>query len=199
MRNEPPALAPIFRSRHQAELLALLFLHPEQEFSLAQAARTVGVSASTLHAEVQRLIEGDLVEVRPVGRNRLLRANAGNRLTASLTQLLLLTYGPQQVVGDEFSGLDGADAVVLFGSWAARYRGEPGPPPHDVDVLVVGDVERAAVYDAADRAERRLGFPVNPVMRTRLRWDEAGDALTQQIKASPTVAVTGADVLGDAA
>ncbi len=48
--------------------------------------------------------------------------------------------GPADVVTgrDEFAGLEGVVQVVIFGSWAARYEGERGLPPNDVDVLVVG-------------------------------------------------------------
>lgn len=63
----------------------------------------------------------------------------------------------------------GAAQVVIFGSGAARYAGEAGPPPHDIDVLVVGKVDRADLYDAADRAQARLGIEVNP----RRTYDEA--------------------------
>jgi hypothetical protein len=35
----------------------------------------------------------------------------------------------------------------IFGSWAARYLQTPGPPPHDLDVLVVGRPARGSVYD----------------------------------------------------
>jgi predicted nucleotidyltransferase len=31
------------------------------------------------------------------------------------------------------------DEVFIFGSWAARCRGEQGPPPNDVDVAVVSN------------------------------------------------------------
>ena len=54
--------------------------------------------------------------------------------------------------------LPGADQVLIFGSWAARCHQQPGPPPHDLDVLVVGEPARDA--------EQRLGLPVNPVIRT---------------------------------
>jgi hypothetical protein len=40
------------------------------------------------------------------------------------------------------------------------------PAPHDLDVLVVGQPTRASVYDAVDRAQQRLGMPVNPVIRS---------------------------------
>ena len=74
-----------------------------------------------------------------------------------LTELLFLSWGPLQVIADEFAELAGVERVLIFGSWAARYQQRPGPPPHDLDVLVVGRPTRASVYDAADRAQQRLG------------------------------------------
>ena len=68
--------------------------------------------------------------------------------------------------------------------------GAPGPPPNDVDVLVVGSLDRADVYDAADRAQARLGMQVNPVIRSSDEWAADVDPLVLQIKASPTVDVT---------
>ena len=59
-----------------------------------------------------------------------------------------------------------------------------------VDVLVVGCVDRVDVYDAADRAQSRLGMQVNPVIRTPEQWANDADSLVLQIKASPTVDVT---------
>jgi hypothetical protein len=86
--------------------------------------------------------------------------------------------------------------VHIYGSWAARYRGEPGPPPADVDVMVVGNPTRADVYAAADTAQDRLGLQVNPTIRTVDRWEHPTDALVAQIKTSPllTVYEEGTDV-----
>lgn len=80
--------------------------------------------------------------------------------------------------------VDGAQQVIIFGSWAARYAGEAGPPPSGIDVLVVGKVDRADLYDAADRAQARLGLQVNPVVRSVAQWAQGADALVAQIKAS---------------
>jgi predicted nucleotidyltransferase len=93
------------------------------------------------------------------------------------------------VVAEDFAELDGAERVLIFGSWAARYLQQHGPPPHDLDVLVVGRPAREAVYDAADRAQQRLGMPVNPVIRTGDAWREAADPLVQQIQSGPFVVV----------
>ncbi|CDO91641.1 hypothetical protein BN1232_06360 [Mycobacterium lentiflavum] len=88
----------------------------------------------------------------------------------------LLSFGPHEIIADEFADLPGAEQVIIFGSWAARYAGQPGPPPDDIDVLVIGDASRQQVFDAADRAERRLGRPVNPEQTKPARWEDPRDS-----------------------
>ncbi|WP_283138234.1 ArsR family transcriptional regulator [Rhizohabitans arisaemae] len=180
-------MLPIFRSRHQVELLALLYLQPDQEFTLTELAGRIGVPLTTLQREVGRLLEADLIEGRRVGRAHVVRAKVPGRYARPLTELLTLAFGPHIFIEREFSAIRKVDAVAVFGSWATRYQGEPGPPPNDIDVLVVGRPTRADVYDAAERVERRIGMPVNPVLITRDRWREAADPLVQQIQSSPIV------------
>lgn len=180
---------PIFRSQHQASLLAWLLLHPQQEYTLTDLARRLDVPLTTLQREAHRLVQAGLLRDRSVGRARLLQANTDNRAAAPLTQLLELTFGPVTVIGEEFAILR-AERVLIFGSWAERYRGKPGAPPNDVDVLVIGGPSRADVYDAADRAAERLGLQVNPVLRSSQQWAEDADLLIAQIKASDVVDVT---------
>jgi DNA-binding transcriptional ArsR family regulator len=193
MRSESPALAPVLKSDNQARLLAAVLLHPDLEFTLSDLARDLEVPLSTLHGETKRLTNAGILCSREVGRNRLLRANPDNRLVAPLTALLLASFGPDVVIGEEFADLPGVDQVLIFGSWAARFHGEPGDSPHDVDVLVIGSPDRTAVYDAAERAERRLGFPVNPTPASRTRWADARDPLIQQVQASPVVVAVAHD------
>ena len=189
MRSAAPALLPVFRSQLQADLLAALLLNPGREYSMTELAQRFSAPLSTVHGEVKRLTEAGLLRRRNVGRSALVQANSGNRLVEPLAELLLLSWGPLQVIADEFAELDGAERVLIFGSWAARYLQRPGPPPHDLDVLVVGRPTRGSVYDAADRAQQRLGMPVNPVIRSAEAWGDAADPLIQQIQSGPTVTV----------
>ena len=189
MRSDAPALLPVFRSQLQADILAVLLLNPDQEYSLTELARRFGAPLSTVHGEVRRLTEAGLLTRRDAGRSAMIRANVSNRLVEPLADVLFLAWGPRQVVAEEFSELAGAERVLIFGSWAARYQQQHGPPPHDLDVLVVGVSARQDVYDAADRAEQRLGMPVNPVIRTADAWREATDPLVRQIQSGPFVTV----------
>jgi predicted nucleotidyltransferase len=193
MRSDAPALLPIFRSRLQADILAALLLNPERECSLTDLARRFDAPVSTVHGEVGRLVEAGLLQRRNAGRSVMVRANFANRLVEPLTTLLFLSWGPAQVIAEEFAELPGAERVLIFGSWAARYMERPGPPPNDLDVLVVGHPARALVYDAADHAQQRLAMPVNPVIRSVDVWREAADPLVQQIQSGPFLVVLNPD------
>jgi DNA-binding MarR family transcriptional regulator len=174
---------PIFRSQRQAELLALLFLPPTAELTLTELASHLGVTAGAVHAEVERLIDAGLLIDRFVGRSRLIRANTKARAARALSELLLLSFGPERVVAEEFRELPRTAQVVIYGSWARRYHGQPGPEPADIDVMVIGQPVRDAVYAAADRATHRLGIPVNTTVRSPEAWARDSDALVITAKA----------------
>lgn len=172
-----------------------LFLHPDEEYGLSELATRMDVPVSTLHREVVRLESAGLITSRALGRNRLLRADATHPASQPLTRLIEVTFGPRAVIGDEFD-IPGAAQVIIFGSWAARYAGTQGRPPQDIDVLVVGEVDRADVYEAADRVQARLGLEINPVVRSVDEWASPVDELVHQIKGSAHTVVLGGDEEG---
>lgn len=190
MRSEAPALLPILRSRHLADLLTVILLHPETEYSITDLAGTLGLPLTTVQREITRLSTAQLIRERRIGRSRLVSADPASRYTKPLTELVTLAFGPHVVVAEELASL-GAAAVAIYGSWAARYEGIEGRTPHDIDVLVLGDVPRADLYEAAERAEQRLGLQVNPTLCSLERWFAASDALIQQIRSAPLVWVIG--------
>ena len=139
--SNPPPLLPILRSRTQAGVLTVLLLNPDPELTQTELARRLGASLSSVIDEVRRLAQAGLLSSRTLGRARLVRAGSGP-LVEALAEVMLRAFGPLQIIAEEFGAAAAElDAVVaelaLFGSWAARYRGEPGPEPADLDVLVV--------------------------------------------------------------
>lgn len=103
---------------------------------------------------------------------------------------MVRAFGPAVVVSEEFYRIPGVDRVAIFGSWAARYEGEPGASPNDVDVLVLGNPDRDRAHAAARRAEQRIGLPVNTTVRQVEDWEHADDAFARAVKGSPLVMVT---------
>ena len=192
MRTITPPLLPILRSQVQADLLTALLLHPEREYTLTELGKLADAPLSTVRREIDRFVEVGLVSERQVGRSRLVTTVAEHPYSAALTELITRAFGPSAIVGEEFARLPGDPAVAIFGSWAARYGGVPGPSPNDVDVLVVGAAKRADIYAAAERCEERLHqMPVNPVLSSLERWYADADALIREIKVSPLLWVVG--------
>jgi hypothetical protein len=91
------------------------------------------------------------------------------------------------VIAETFADLAGAEAIVLFGSWAARQLGQPGRAPNDNDVLVIGEVDLDAMHDAADAAERQIGLPVQATARARDASLDADESFIREVRSRPLV------------
>lgn len=189
MKVSAPSLAPILRSDAQGRILARLLLDPEASHSLTELVAWSETSMPTVTREVRRAEQAGLLTSKKVGPVRRVKARIDHPLYEAVRRIILATYGPPIVVAEEFVRIEGASAVVLFGSWAARYLGEPGREPNDIDVLVIGDVDRHRVDEAAERAERRIGKPVNATVRTCPQWDSENEAFVQQVKSRPHLLV----------
>lgn len=183
-------LLPLLRSPLLGELLAWMYLHPDRTCSITDLAERFAVSRSTISREADSLVATGLIREERRGNLRLLRADLDGPLARPLTDLLMLTYGPASILGEFLAAVDGVSDAYIYGSWAARYVGEPGPPPRDVDVLVVGDADDDDVFDAARMAERRLGREVNVHRVTRAKWQEPeNDPFLTSIRSRPLVSI----------
>jgi len=198
MRSGPPPLLPLLRSRVQGDLLALLYLHPDRDYSLTEAAVLIGASVKTVHTEASRLIAAGFIRDSRRGNVRLLRAVTGTPVSRPLTDLLAVTYGPLPVLNDLLADVEGITHAFIYGSWAARYLGEPGPIPGDVDVLVVGTADPDDLDEIARAAQNRLGRPVD-IRRVRpAAWaaPDPADPFLASVRERPLVElhVPGQDV-----
>ncbi len=173
-RTSAPSLLPIFRSQQQGELLALLLGDPELELSLTALAIRTGTPHPSVHREIQRAEAAGIVTSRKVGNTRLVRANTGSPYFAGLADVLTRAFGVPDIIARALRGIEGVNEAVLFGSWAARRAGEPGARPvGDLDLLVLGEPDRDALYAALRVAEQRLGRPIEVAIR-KAGWLESG-------------------------
>ncbi len=187
MKTTSSALLPILRSDAVGELLARLFVHPRRTWVLKDLAAAASVSLPTTTREVSRMVAAGLVAEARVGRTRQVSANGDSTLFEPLQRLMLLTYGPVPVLEDELGGVPGITKALIYGSWAARHQGVEGSPPHDIDVLAVGDPDPDQLFDAAERAELRLGRPVSIRRVSQASWGESRDAFVSNVRSGPLV------------
>lgn len=189
MRTPAPSLLPLLRSRVQGDLLAQLYLHPDREYSLTEVARNIGASVKAVHVEASRLVSAGLIMDSRRGNVRLLRAALDTPLARPLTDLLAVTYGPQPVLTDLLSDVSGVLRAFIYGSWAARYQGEPGPIPADVDVLAVGTADRDELHEIAEAAQQRLARPVSIHRVSTDSWNDPdpSDTFLASVRQRPLV------------
>ncbi|MDR0960111.1 MAG: winged helix-turn-helix domain-containing protein [Propionibacteriaceae bacterium] len=194
MRTPPSTLTPFLRSDAQGALLAELFLDPEHESTISDLARAADVSQSVAHREATRLIEDGVVADRIVGRNRMVHANTDHPLYPLMRDLVAATYGPIPVLRSLLNGIPGIHEAYVYGSWAERRSGRPGHFPHDVDVLVVGDVDRADTVEAGITARQITGCEINIHVVTPQAWAEPTSVFLQHVRSQPLISLTDQEI-----
>ena len=189
MKQAVPALSPLLRSNTQGDILAMLFLEPGREWMLADIQRRTGANPSMVHREIERLMRGGVVVDRRIGRSRLVRAESGYELFEPLSEIVLRTYGPRAMLAQLLHKAEGVDAVYIYGSWAARYMGEEGRSPRDIDVLVVGDASRESLNRVALATEQQLAHEVNMTRISGSDWEASESLFLKTLRERPLVEV----------
>jgi DNA-binding transcriptional ArsR family regulator len=190
-RTSPPPLLPLFRSEHQLRLLGELFVYTGEPRSISELAAATDIPQATVSREVARLEDAGLLRSVRRGRLRLVQADDQLPYYPELRSLLLKTIGPAAVLANELSGVPGIDEAFVYGSWAARYHGERGAAPRDVDVVVIGQPDLDALYAACRRAERTLRMDVNPIVRSAAEWRQRTPGFLTEVRKGPLVSVVG--------
>ena len=189
MKSSAPLLSPILRSDTQGRMLAALMRDAEKELSLTELAAQCDVAVPTILRDVDRLVDGGYVSTRRVGRNRLVRINTEHPIYASLWNVVMFGYGPAALLPGLLSDLPGIEHAYIYGSWAARLSHLAGPEPKDVDVLLVGYMNRIEAARAASHAERLLDREINVQFVSNSEWEKSESAFIKTVKSRPLVEV----------
>lgn len=166
-RGSPPSLLPILRSEHQARILTAILVDPTKETSLTDLGTRLEIPVPTVHREIERAEAAAIVVSRRVGNTRLVSANTESPYHEGLSDILAKAFGPPRVLAEALGPVGGIETAHIFGSWATRYvDSHSAGPVSDVDLLVLGEPDRDALYAAVSGAEVRLGRPVQVTIRS---------------------------------
>ena len=59
-----------------------------------------------------------------------------------------MPYGALALLPGILADVDGIEEALIYGSWAARFTGEVGADPNDIDVLVIPTVSLNSAQSA---------------------------------------------------
>lgn len=190
VNHDPTVSLPIFRSPRQFKILAHLLIHAGHSFTIPQIVAATGVSQPTAWREVERLRQAGIFTTTRVGRTELVRADETSRFFPELQSLALKLMGPAVLLRERLAGIEGVRDAHIIGSWAARYLGEPGPPPRDLDLVVVGSgVDPVDVDAATEHLGDAFGLAVNSVVVSPEEWESARSGFLREVKTRPIVPV----------
>jgi predicted nucleotidyltransferase len=113
-----------------------------------------------------------------------------------MSQIVVETYGPAPLLRNLLAELPGIREAYIYGSWASRRVGQPGPPPRDIDVLVVGNPSRTDLLDVADAAQQQLHTEVNIHTTTPEAWAVKDEPFLVTVASRPLVALVGPRTAG---
>ena len=191
MKVSPSSLMPLFRSDVQGRLLGIMFACPEQEFSVSELAKRSETSLPTALREIGRLAEAGVISSRQLGNLRLSQVNNAHPLYRELHRIVLYTFGPREILAQALADLPGVTKGFIFGSWAARYLGEPGDDPGDIDLLLVGRFDRSSAHEIAAMASSKIGKVVNVHNLSEEDWKEGQSGFIRTIRSRPMVQIVG--------
>lgn len=181
-------LLPVLRSDALGRTLAAVLFAPDAMHVRAISDRTQ-LPYSVVQREIDRLEASRLVRSTRVGTARVVRANAQHPYFAELRALLLKAYGPAETLAELLAGEHDLAEAYIYGSWAARYEGEWGEPPADVDVLLVGDIARGRREELEAEAEDVLGQPVQIEVVPRDEWSTPRSGFVRTVKGRALVPI----------
>lgn len=156
-------------SPYRRQVLAVLFLRPDEQFHVRQLERMTGVSAGSLHRELKAMAESGLLLREKIGNQVFYRANTGCSIYEELASIFRKTIGLTSLLQDALSDLgDKIEVAFVFGSMASGRQAAGS----DLDICVLGEVSLREVVKALSPIQATLQREINPVVMTPQKFSD---------------------------
>lgn len=181
------ATKPLFGSSAvRREILAAFFARPGVVAHPRELARQLRRPPQVVGRELRRLEGTGILTSETIGRARRYRVDEASPIAAEVRSLVAKTIGIEARLRAALASVPGVEEAYLYGSYA---RGTERPTS-DLDVLVVGSVDRAGLSERLVEIEQDLGRDVNITAYGRAELDglrQAGDPFLADVFASPRI------------
>lgn len=181
------AINPLFGSSAvRREILDAFFVRPGVVAHPRELARQLRRPPQVVGRELQRLETAGILTSDLVGRARRYRVDTTSPIATEIRSLVAKTIGIEARLRAALAIVPGVEEACVYGSYA---RGTERPTS-DVDILVVGAVDRARLSERLVELEQDLGREINVTAYERAELDalvRAGDPFLADVFANPRV------------
>jgi predicted nucleotidyltransferase len=176
-------------SPYRRQVLATLFLRPDEQFHVRELARLTGVSAGSLHRELKAMADSGLLVREKIGNQVFYRANANGPIYEELGAIFRKTMGLTSLLQSALSDFgERVDVAFVFGSLASGRQ----TADSDLDICVLGEVSLLAVVKALGSVQEMLRREINPVVMTTKKFSnlsKKGDRFVTRVLSEPILFV----------
>jgi len=156
-----------FRSKPRRRLLAYYFTNPSARHYLRELAEKLAVDPANLSRELRRLELEGLFLSELSGHQKYFRLNKAYPLYREVRSIVSKTIGAVPLISEALRKVNGVDEAYLYGSFARNQQDALS----DIDILVIGAPEGAALAQAVGKLERFLGREINYTTLTRKEFN----------------------------
>ncbi|MFV0591185.1 MAG: ArsR family transcriptional regulator [Draconibacterium sp.] len=144
-------LETIITSKTRIKLLLKFFLNKDTKSYLRNLEAEFGESTNAIRIELNRLESAGLLTTELSGNKKLFQANTRHPLYADIHNILIKTFGIDQIIEKVTSNIGDLKETYLLGDLAI------GKDSKVIDLLLVGEkIDRAYVSKLTEKVEGRI-------------------------------------------
>lgn len=178
-------------AEYRRQVLGLLLLHPEMRYHVREIARLTKTTAGTLHKELSKLAEAQVLLREKSGNQVYYQANTAFPIFAELASILRKTSGLAEVLAEALSPLEKKiDTAFIFGSLASGKE----TAGSDIDVIIIGNIRFGDAVKALYSAQNIVKREINPKVYTKSEWQKLikeRNAFVKEILQAPKIFIIG--------
>lgn len=154
----------ILKSKKALEIIEFFIENQDKEIYQSEISRKLKMSRNTISKWLDALNKNNFLNERTSGKMKYLGLNADNAVIKQIKILINVSKLSEILKSIENEGLE----IYLYGSVA---RGEDDKES-DVDLLIVGKIERERLVEIIEKAKDSMKREVKPLVLTPLEYAE---------------------------
>ena len=115
----------------------------------------------------------------------MIQVNTKHELHDAIRKIVAFSYGPAAVLPAALYGIEGLEQAFLYGNYAAYLKKERESDSPEIDLLLVGYVNRIEASNAAKRVEGYLDRSVNVKFVGSQEWENSSSDFAANLKSHP--------------